>query len=62
MNFPVLIFVTKVQETVTRSGEPTTIATKGRHEPCLLPRFVPMAEAMMAITLVDPRPRQKAQR
>ncbi|HEX7008607.1 MAG TPA: chorismate synthase, partial [Phycisphaeraceae bacterium] len=29
------------QETVTRSGQPTTITTKGRHDPCLLPRFVP---------------------
>ena len=50
------------QETVTRSGQPTTIATKGRHDPCLLPRFVPMAEAMMAITLADHALRQKAQR
>ena len=52
----------KQQETVTRTGEPTTIATKGRHDPCLLPRFVPMAEAMMAITLADHALRQKAQR
>ena len=52
----------KEQETVTRRGEPTTIATKGRHDPCLLPRFVPMAEAMMAITLADHALRQKAQR
>jgi len=50
------------QETVTRRGEPTTIATKGRHDPCLLPRFVPMAEAMMAVTLADHALRQKAQR
>ena len=41
------------QETVTRSGEPTSISTKGRHDPCLLPRFVPMAEAMVAIVLAD---------
>ncbi|HEX2465809.1 MAG TPA: chorismate synthase [Thermoanaerobaculia bacterium] len=41
------------QRTVTRSGDPTTIATKGRHDPCLLPRFIPMAEAMVAITLAD---------
>jgi chorismate synthase len=41
------------QPTVTRSGEPTTISTKGRHDPCLLPRFVPMAEAMVAIVLAD---------
>lgn len=41
------------QETVTVRGEPTIIATKGRHDPCLLPRFVPVAEAMMAIVLAD---------
>lgn len=41
------------QATVTRRGEPTTISTKGRHDPCLLPRFVPMGEAMMALVLVD---------
>ena len=41
------------QPTVTTAGEPTTIRTKGRHDPCLLPRFVPMAEAMVAIVLAD---------
>ena len=41
------------QATVTTAGEPTTIRTKGRHDPCLLPRFVPMAEAMVAIVLAD---------
>ena len=41
------------QETVTRGGAPATIATKGRHDPCLLPRFVPMAEAMVALVLAD---------
>jgi chorismate synthase len=41
------------QHTVTRHGQPTTIRTKGRHDPCLLPRFVPMAEAMVAIVLAD---------
>ena len=41
------------QATVTTAGEPTTIRTRGRHDPCLLPRFVPMAEAMVAIVLAD---------
>ncbi len=41
------------QKTVTRDGQPTTIRTKGRHDPCLLPRFIPMAEAMIAIVLAD---------
>ena len=41
------------QPTVTRTAEPTEIATRGRHDPCLLPRFVPMGEAMFALVLVD---------
>ncbi len=41
------------QQTVTRQGEPATIRTRGRHDPCLLPRFIPMAEAMVAIVLAD---------
>jgi chorismate synthase len=49
------------QKTVDRSGDPTEIATKGRHDPCLLPRFVPMGEAMMALVLVDHWLRFKAQ-
>lgn len=50
------------QNTVTRDGEPTTIATKGRHDPCLLPRFVPMGEAMVAMVLADHWLRWKAMR
>ena len=50
------------QRTVTRQHEPTTISTKGRHDPCLLPRFVPMGEAMMAIVLADHCLRQRAGR
>jgi chorismate synthase len=49
------------QKTVTKSGEPTEIAVKGRHDPCLLPRFVVMGEAMMALVLVDHWLRWKAQ-
>jgi chorismate synthase len=52
--------IPREQETVTRGGEPTTIAVRGRHDPCLLPRFVPMAEAMMALTLVDHALRHEA--
>lgn len=48
------------QATVDRRGEATTISTKGRHDPCLLPRFVPMGEAMVAITLADHMLRQTA--
>ena len=41
------------QVTVTKTGEATTIRTRGRHDPCLLPRFVPMGEAMVALVLAD---------
>jgi chorismate synthase len=50
------------QSTVTQSGEPTTLRTKGRHDPCLLPRFVPIGEAMVAIVLADHYLRQRGQR
>src|SRR5205085_2460627 len=49
------------QRTVTRAGEPTTIVTRGRHDPCLLPRFVPMGEAMVALVLADHWLRWRAQ-
>ncbi len=49
------------QRTVTRAGEPTEIVTRGRHDPCLLPRFVPMGEAMVALVLVDHWLRWRAQ-
>jgi len=41
------------QPTVTRDAEPAEIATRGRHDPCLLPRFGPMGEAMLALVLLD---------
>lgn len=49
------------QPTVTKDNQPTEIATRGRHDPCLLPRFVPMGEAMMALVLVDHLLRWRAQ-
>jgi chorismate synthase len=49
------------QQTVTRAGQPTEISTRGRHDPCLLPRFVPMGEAMVALVLVDHWLRWRAQ-
>jgi chorismate synthase len=45
--------IPRPQPTVTRTGEPTEILVKGRHDPCLLPRFVPMGEAMVALVLID---------
>lgn len=49
------------QATVTRAGEETTMRGKGRHDPCVLPRAVPMVEAMMALVLVDALMSQEAQ-
>jgi len=45
--------IQKKQVTVSSSGDKTVLAVKGRHDPCLLPRFIPIAEAMVAITLAD---------
>jgi chorismate synthase len=50
----------KEQPTVTSDGQSTTISTKGRHDPCLLPRFVPMGEAMVALVIADHWLRWKA--
>ena len=51
----------KEQQTVTKSGEETTLAAKGRHDPCVLPRAVPMVEAMVALVLCDHLLRDRAQ-
>ena len=39
--------------TITRDGQPTDLATKGRHDPCVGIRGVPVVEAMMALVLAD---------
>lgn len=48
------------QQTVTRSGEAATLEAKGRHDPCVLPRAVPMVEAMALLVLADHWMRQHA--
>jgi chorismate synthase len=53
--------IAKPQETVTSHGTATTLAAKGRHDPCVLPRAVPMVDAMVALVLADHYLRQKAQ-
>ena len=45
--------INKEQETVSTSGEETTLRARGRHDPCVLPRAVPIVEAMAALVLVD---------
>ncbi|MEJ2640178.1 MAG: chorismate synthase [Desulfosarcinaceae bacterium] len=48
------------QETVDFEGHPVTLAAKGRHDPCVVPRAVPIVEAMAALVLVDAAIRQTA--
>ena len=54
--------IAQEQQTVTSSGEPTTILVKGRHDPTVLPRLVPVAEAMLALVLADHLLRQRLAR
>lgn len=53
--------VMREQETVSTEFENTTLTGRGRHDPCVLPRAVPMVEAMTALVLVDHALRHKAQ-
>jgi len=48
------------QQTVTTSGEPVTLKAQGRHDPCVLPRAVPIVEAMVCLVLADHWLRQRA--
>jgi len=48
------------QETVDVQGNATTLQARGRHDPCVLPRAVPIVEAMMALVLADHFLRQRA--
>jgi len=49
------------QETVSKDHEETTLKGRGRHDACVLPRAVPMVEAMAALVLCDHALRQRAQ-
>ena len=45
--------IAKEQKTLTRELEPTTVVGRGRHDPCVLPRAVPIVEAMAALVCAD---------
>jgi chorismate synthase len=51
--------IAKRQETVTTSGRKAAIAIEGRHDPCICPRIVPVAEAMVALVILDHLMRQQ---
>jgi chorismate synthase len=53
--------INKEQETVNVDGESVQLKARGRHDPCVLPRAVPMVEAMAALVLVDHLMRLRAQ-
>jgi chorismate synthase len=53
--------ILKPQKTINENLKNTTISTKGRHDPCVGLRAVPIAEAMMALVLADQLMRNRAQ-
>ncbi|MBX7193308.1 MAG: chorismate synthase [Sandaracinaceae bacterium] len=54
--------IPRSQPTFDREGHQASLTVIGRHDPCLLPRFAPMAEAMVAIVLADHSLRQRSAR
>lgn len=52
--------ISRSQATVTVAGEDSELAARGRHDPCVLPRAVPMVEAMAALVVCDHALRQRA--
>jgi len=52
--------IAKAQQTVDRAGRAVTLEARGRHDPCVLPRAVPMVEAMVCLVLADHWLRQRA--
>jgi chorismate synthase len=52
--------ISSPQRTVDRDGEATELAARGRHDPCVLPRAVPLVEAMVCLVLADHWLRQQA--
>jgi chorismate synthase len=53
--------ITTAGRSITLDGQPTDMLTKGRHDPCVGVRATPIAEAMLAIVLMDHFMRHRAQ-
>ncbi|MDD1662393.1 MAG: chorismate synthase, partial [Methanomicrobiales archaeon] len=45
--------IAKTQRTLDRRGNEVSISIKGRHDPCIVPRIIPVAEAMVALVILD---------
>src|SRR5207247_627392 len=52
--------IAREQKTVTASRKEATLAARGRHDPCVLPRAIPLVEAMATLVLCDHLLRQRA--
>lgn len=53
VGFKPVATIAQKQQTLTRSGEATELQAQGRHDPCVVPRAVPIVEAMTALVLAD---------
>ncbi len=51
--FKAVATIVPAQDSITTSGEQTTVEGKGRHDPCVVPRAVPIVEAMAALVMAD---------
>ncbi|HYH55172.1 MAG TPA: chorismate synthase, partial [Anseongella sp.] len=51
--FKPIATIMQAQQSVDKEGEAAEVKGKGRHDPCVLPRAVPIVEAMAALTLAD---------
>jgi len=60
VGFKPVATILQKQMTVNSAGEEVELMPRGRHDPCVLPRAVPMVESMMALVLVDHLMRQRA--
>ena len=54
--------IKKKQNTVNNDGDQIKLSGKGRHDPCVLPRAVPIVEAMVALVIADHSLRQRTSR
>ena len=45
--------ISKKQKTIDVNGKNTTVSIKGRHDPCIIPRIIPVMESMVALTILD---------
>ena len=52
--------ISRPQETVDYQGRPVILQAKGRHDPCVVPRAVPIVESMAALVVLDMVMRQEA--